>query len=142
MELWHEVAGKGPPVLLLHEGITDSGCWDPQWRTFPAAHRTIRCDLRGFGHTPLPPEPFCHAQDVLHLLERLDPGPLAVVGSSMGGRVALELAVARPDLVRRLVLVAPGDPDHDWSPAAEAYDEAETAAAEARDADAFAEVNL
>ena len=142
MELWHEVAGKGPPVLFLHEGITDSGCWDRQWETFPAAHRAIRCDLRGFGHTPLPPEPYCHAQDVLDLLERLDPGPLAIVGSSMGGRVALELAVARPDLVRRLVLVAPGDPDHEWSAAAEAYDEAETAAAEARDAEAFAEVNL
>jgi pimeloyl-ACP methyl ester carboxylesterase len=142
MELWHEEAGDGPPVLLLHEGITDSGCWDPQWRTFPARHRTIRCDLRGYGRTLLPPEPFSHARDVLDLLERLDPGPLSVVGASMGGRVALELAVARPDLVRRLVLVAPADPDHEWSAEAEAYDAAETAAAEARDADAFAEVNL
>jgi pimeloyl-ACP methyl ester carboxylesterase len=52
--LWHELAGDGPPVLLLHEGICDSRVWEPQWRTFPLAHRTVRCDLRGFGRTPLP----------------------------------------------------------------------------------------
>jgi 3-oxoadipate enol-lactonase len=57
VELWHEIAGEGAPVLLIHEGICDSGMWDSQWRTFPNAHRTVRCDLRGFGRTPLPAEP-------------------------------------------------------------------------------------
>jgi pimeloyl-ACP methyl ester carboxylesterase len=142
VELWHEVAGQGPPVLLVHEGICDSRMWEPQWRTFPPVHRTARCDLRGFGLTPLPPEPFSNARDVVELLERLDLGPTALVGGSLGGRVVLEVALARPDLVDRLVLVAPGLPGHDWSEEVTSGWKAEEAALERGDLDAAVEVNL
>lgn len=142
MELWHEVAGEGPPVLLIHEAICDARMWDPQWRTFPPVHRTVRCDLRGFGRTPIPPEPFSHAGDVAELLDRLALGPSAMVGVSMGGRVALELGLARPELVSALVLVAAPLPNHDWSDEMERYDEAEVAAIERGDVHAAIELGL
>ena len=39
MELWHEVAGGGPAVILIHPGVCDSRVWDPQWDTFPRTQR-------------------------------------------------------------------------------------------------------
>ena len=142
MELWHEIAGTGSPVLLIHAGICDSRMWEPQWQSFPPAHRTVRCDLRGFGRTPLPAEGYSHARDVARLLERLELGAVALVGVSLGGRVALEVALARPDLVDRLVLVAPGLPGHEWSDAVRRYGEQEDAALERGDLDAAVEANL
>jgi pimeloyl-ACP methyl ester carboxylesterase len=142
VQLWHEVAGDGPPVLLLHEGICDSRMWEQQWQTFPKTHRTVRCDLRGFGRTPLPAEPFSHARDVVELLDALQLGAAALLGVSLGGRVALEVALARPDLVSRLVLVAPGLPGHAWSDAVRRYGEEEDAALARGDLDAAVEANL
>jgi pimeloyl-ACP methyl ester carboxylesterase len=140
--LWHEIAGTGPPVLLVHEGICDSRVWEHQWRTFPRRHRTVRCDLRGFGRTPLPPEPFSHARDVVELLDTLALGPAALVGCSLGGRVTLEVALARPDLVDRLVLVAPGMPGHEWSDEVRRSWQEEEAALDRGDLDGAVEATL
>jgi 3-oxoadipate enol-lactonase len=142
MELWHEAAGEGRPVLLIHEGICDSRMWESQWRSFPQFHRTVRCDLRGFGQTPLPAEPYSNARDVVELLDRLELGAAALVGVSLGGRVALEVALARPDLVERLVLVGPGLPGHAWSDTVRRYGEEEDAAVARGDLEAAVEANL
>lgn len=90
--------------MLVHAGICDSRMWDPQWDAFPAAHRTVRYDLRGFGHSPLPPEPYSHARDLVALLERLGIQQATLVGASLGGRVALEVAVTHPEVVDALIL--------------------------------------
>jgi 3-oxoadipate enol-lactonase len=142
MRLWHEVQGDGSPVLLIHAGIADSRMWNPQWTTVPRTHRTVRCDLRGFGRTPIPPEPFSHARDVTELLEGLDLGPAALVGASVGGRIALEIALARPDLLDRLVLVGAGLSDHSWSQVVREYFDEEDAALESGDIDAAVEATL
>ena len=142
MRLWHELAGDGPPVVLVHEGICDARMWEPQWSSFPPAHRTVRLDLRGFGRSPIPPEPFSHAADVAELLDRLELGPAAIVGVSAGGLVALDLALARPDLVSALVLVGSALDEHEWSDEMESFDEAEEAALERGDLDLAVELNL
>lgn len=142
MGLWHEVTGEGSPVLLIHEGICDGRMWDRQMRTFSSKHRVVRCDLRGFGQTSIPPQPYSHASDVVELLEGLRLGPTALVAVSLGGRVALEVAVARPDLVDRLVLVGAGLPDHTWSDTVERFGEEEEAALGRDDLDAAIEANL
>ncbi len=102
----------GKAVLLVHAGIADSRMWEPQVGVLRAAgFRVIAPDLRGFGERRLEPEPYSHVRDLEDLLD----GPTAVVGNSLGGRVALELAVLHPKLVDRLVLIAPGLPGWNWS---------------------------
>ncbi|MFI9489661.1 alpha/beta fold hydrolase [Promicromonospora sp. NPDC052451] len=105
MILSHDTAGSGPAVLLLHAGVADSRMWEPQRAPLAREHRVIRCDLRGYGDTPLTSEPFDNAGDVRALLDSLDVDRLAVVGASSGGNVALQLASAWPGLVSDLVLV-------------------------------------
>jgi 3-oxoadipate enol-lactonase len=116
--------------------------WDALWPRLTAGHRALRIDLRGFGNSPEPAGGHCHAADVAALIDCNGLAPATVVGCSMSGRVALELAVARPELVSRLVLVDSGLPDHDWSPLLEEYGAAEEAALEAGDLDGAVEANL
>ncbi|MFL5922092.1 MAG: alpha/beta fold hydrolase [Gaiellaceae bacterium] len=142
MALHAEVAGEGPAVALVHEGIGDSRMWDPQWEPWSRSFRLLRVDLRGFGRSPLPPEKFSNARDLIAALDEHGFERAALVGGSLGGRVVLEVAVARPDLVSALVLVAPGLPGHEWSEEVRASWEEEEAAYEARDVDRAVEVNL
>jgi 3-oxoadipate enol-lactonase len=141
-ELHYQVAGEGSPVVLVHEGIADSRMWEPQWTSFPPVHRTVRYDMRGFGETPVSPGSFSHARDLAGLLDRLALGPAAIVGVSLGGRVALEVAVARPELVSALVLVGAGLPGHDWTEETQAGWAEEEAALERGDLEAAVELNL
>jgi 3-oxoadipate enol-lactonase len=129
-------------VVFVHAGICDSRMWDPQWETFPRSHRALRYDLRGFGRSPIGPGRFSHAGDLLELLEQQQLQKASLVGVSMGGRAALEVALARPELVEALVLVGAGFPGHDWSAEMNAADEAEMAALTRGDLDAAVEVSL
>jgi 3-oxoadipate enol-lactonase len=118
--------------------------WEPQWETFARAYRVLRYDLRGFGRSPIGPGRFSHARDLLELLDVHAVDRASLVGVSMGGRVALEVALARPELVTALVLVGSGLPGHDWSGSEEmeAADAEEEAALEKGDLDAAVEVAL
>jgi 3-oxoadipate enol-lactonase len=101
----YELTGSGEPMLLLHPGFADSRYWQPQWETLGVAHRLVRVDLAGFGESPIERLPVAYARDVIVLLDELGLRPAVIVGASLGGRVALEIAIERPDLVRALVLV-------------------------------------
>ena len=128
MDLYAEVAGEGPEIVLFHEGICDSRMWDPQWETFTRSHRVLRFDFRGYGRSQLEPGRFANATDVLDLLDRHNFARAALVGVSLGGRVALEVALAAPERVAALVLVGSGLPGHDWSDEMKAtWDEEEAA---------------
>ncbi len=142
MTLWHETAGEGPPVLLVHAGICDARMWEPQWDALASGHRVVRCDLRGFGRTPIPPQLFSPAADLAELLELLDLGPAAVVGASYGGLVALDLALARPELVSRLVLADVPLPGWDWSAPMRELGAIEEQALAGGDLDQAVEANL
>lgn len=142
VELYAEEAGAGPPVVLIHAGICDSRMWDSQWQSFQRGHRLVRYDLRGFGRSPLSAGRFSHPADLIALLEELELGPAALVGVSLGGGVALQVAVARPELVSALVLVGSGVRGHEWSEHVTRAWEEEEAALERGDLDAAVEVNL
>jgi len=116
--------------------------WDPQWETFRPSHRVLRYDMRGFGRSPVGPGSYSNAGDLIDLLEQQGVAKASLVGVSMGGRVALEVAIARPELVDALVLVGAGFPGHDWSAEMNAADEAEMAALKRGDLDAAVEVTL
>ena len=102
--------GDGPPLLLLH-GFTGSttGMW-PLGRRLTGVRRVAAVDLPGHGRTGVPEDPhlfgFEHTVDaVARLMDRLDHVPVDVVGYSMGGRIALALAVRHPHHVASLSLI-------------------------------------
>jgi len=142
MALHHELRGSGPTVVFLHAGIVDSRMWDPQWDSFASRYRLLRCDLAGFGRSPIAGVPLTHAADVVGLLDVLGISGAGIVGASLGGRVALEVAVARPDLVGALVLAGAPLPDVDWTQAVRTYGAAEDEAVTRGDLDAATELNL
>lgn len=142
MGLYAEVAGEGPEIVLFHEGICDSRMWDPQWDAFTRSHRVLRFDFRGYGRTPLSRGKHVAAQDVIDLLDEHGFERAAFVGVSLGGRVALEVALAQPNRVSALVLVGSGLPGHDWSDEMKASWEEEEAEFNKGDLDAAVEVTL
>ena len=142
MRIHSEVAGEGPGIVLLHEGICDSRMWDTQWETFTRSHRVLRLDFRGYGRSPIEPGPYSSARDVIETMDRHGFERAALVGVSLGGRVALEVALAQPKRVSALVLVGSGLPGHDWSEGQRAIWEEEEAAVQAGDLDAAVEVSL
>jgi len=105
-------AGEGSPVVLLHGGIIDAAAvsWPPVIDRLAPEHHVVAPDLLGYGESDLPPGPYSiprHAGVVADVLDALDIGPVTLVGLSMGGGVAIQVALDRPDLVARL---APIDP--------------------------------
>jgi pimeloyl-ACP methyl ester carboxylesterase len=101
--------GGGPPLIFVH-GL--SGCWQnwlEQLPVFAAEHRVITLDLPGFGHSPMPREQITisnYARLLDRLLDILGVDAAAVVGNSMGGFIAAELAITVPQRVERLVLIS------------------------------------
>ena len=106
--LWYEVAGEGRPLVLLHAGLVDARMWDEHVPALAERHRVIRYDLRAFGRSERPNEPFSHTEDLRALLDELEVERAALVGTSFGGRVAIDFALVYPERVRALVLVASG----------------------------------
>jgi pimeloyl-ACP methyl ester carboxylesterase len=100
--------GQGLPLLLLH-GLGSSGAdWELVAPLLAQGHRLLMPDLRGHGATEKPAGPYgvaLHAKDVAALLDQLQLSAVHVIGLSMGGMVAFQLAVDRPDLVRSLVII-------------------------------------
>jgi pimeloyl-ACP methyl ester carboxylesterase len=108
--VWYEVAGEGPPVVFLHSTLVDSRQWDEQMESFSSRFRAIRFDLRGFGRSPMPTEPYRPLEDLATLVRTLDATPAALVGCSAGGALDLMFTLEHPDMVSALVLVASGAP--------------------------------
>jgi 3-oxoadipate enol-lactonase len=104
----YERSGMGFPLLFIHAGIADSRMWEPQATAFADHFDMIRPDLRGFGDTELPPGRYSGLADVVALLDHLQIDRTHVVGCSMGGTLAIDLALEHPQRVERLVLVAAG----------------------------------
>jgi pimeloyl-ACP methyl ester carboxylesterase len=106
--LYYEVRGDGPAVLLVHAGLWDSRIWDDQMDAFAERHTVLRYDIRGFGRSDPPTIAFSHRQDMVDLLDFLGIPTAAIVGCSIGGGFALDLALEFPGRVDALVLVAAG----------------------------------
>jgi pimeloyl-ACP methyl ester carboxylesterase len=100
---------KGPPLLFLHANVADSRMWQGQWDSLAAPHPLIRYDRRSFGESrTLFATPHSHMADLWAVMDSLGYERAVLVGCSMGGRVAIDAALARPDKVSGLVLSAPG----------------------------------
>jgi 3-oxoadipate enol-lactonase len=102
--------GDGAVIALLHPGLWDRRTWDPQMATFPeAGYRVIRYDLRGYGDSSRPTDAaYSHVDDLWALFDHLGVEDAALVGCSMGGRVAIDATLSDPSRVWALVPVAAG----------------------------------
>jgi 3-oxoadipate enol-lactonase len=109
-----DTGGDGVPVVLLHPGWGDSTIWDAVCARLPASSRVIRYDERGFGRSPAPTGPFTAASDLAAVLDERGVEDAVVVGHSGGGATAVSLALAQPQRLRSLLLVAPGVSGYPW----------------------------
>ncbi|MFF3319522.1 alpha/beta fold hydrolase [Streptomyces sp. NPDC003035] len=143
MMLSHDLAGQGHlTIVLLHSGVCDRRMWDTQFAALTAAgYRVVRCDLRGFGETPVD-RPHTHCDDVVELLDALGVERAALVGSSFGGEVALETAVRHPGRVSALALLCAGMPGFAASDELRAWGRREDELLEAGDIDGAVALNV
>lgn len=106
---WYDEQGEGEPLVLLHPGGADARAWAPNIEPLAARFHVFTPERRGHGRTPDVEGPITYelmASDTVAFLERVVGGAAHVVGCSAGTSVALLVALRRPDLVRRLVLIA------------------------------------
>ena len=112
-ELYHEIRGTGPPVLLIMGATGDGGHFDGLADLLADEFTVVTYDRRGNGRSPVPPgwtttSPEEQARDAAALLDALGVGPAAVFGTSSGGNYALCLTVRHPEAVRGTLLHEPG----------------------------------
>jgi pimeloyl-ACP methyl ester carboxylesterase len=92
----------------MHAGVADSRMWQAQIEAIARHHRAIAYDRRGFGATPAVDQSYSEVDDLLAVLEDFADGqPAVIVGCSNGGRIALDAALAAPDCICGLILIAP-----------------------------------
>jgi pimeloyl-ACP methyl ester carboxylesterase len=106
--LFYEVKGAGPAVVLIHGGQLDSRMWDDQFDALAKGFTVIRYDVRGYGGSFQPDRLYSDADDLAALLDYLEAQKVHVVGLSLGGRIAIDFALAHPKRVASLTLVGPG----------------------------------
>jgi 3-oxoadipate enol-lactonase len=107
-ELYYESSGQGDPLLFIHGLGSSVRDWENQISYFAERYRVVVLDLRGHGKSDKPPGPYSSrlfADDITELIRSLDIAPVHVVGLSLGGFIACQLAVDHIDLVRSLVVV-------------------------------------
>jgi pimeloyl-ACP methyl ester carboxylesterase len=114
---WYEDRGDGEPVVLLHGGFSNSRDFAGNLSGLEGRFRLLLPERRGHGHTPDVEGPITHdlmTADTIAFLDAVLGGPAHLVGYSDGATVATLVAVRRPDLVRRLVLISGGFHPSGW----------------------------
>jgi 3-oxoadipate enol-lactonase len=111
VDLYYELVGEGSPILLIHGlgGTCDD--WEYQTAELARSHRVISMDVRGHGRSAKPRGPYSvkqFAADAVSLVRELGAAPAHVVGFSMGGMIAFQMAVDSPDALRSLTIVNSG----------------------------------
>jgi len=107
MKLHYETRGDGPPVLILHGLFGSHQNWLPVARELSGTFRVLTVDLRNHGQSPHHDESSyaVMAEDVARLIDDLDLGKVSLLGHSLGGKVAMQVALSHPEVVERLVIV-------------------------------------
>lgn len=108
LRTWYDEQGVGEPLVLLHGGMSTNATWASQLPDFAAHFRVIAPERRAHGHTPDVEGPLSYdamAADTIAFLTTFVGEPVHLVGWSDGGIVGLLVAMTRPDLIRKLVVI-------------------------------------
>ena len=116
-ELFYSRVGQGEPLLILHGLFGSSRNWQSLARRYAEHYEVFSVDLRNHGqsfHTEEMSYPLM-AEDVSRLVDQLGLGDIRVIGHSMGGKVAMQLAIEHGNLLNRIVVadIAPVSYQHD-----------------------------
>lgn len=104
----YAVTGHGSAVIFLHSALVDHRQWDAQVEALSREHCCITYDLLGYGSSDNAPEEYDPADTLFALLDHLSVAKATLVGSSLGGSVAIHTAVRQPDRIQSLVLAGTG----------------------------------
>lgn len=107
MELYYRELGQGQPIIMLHGIFGSSDNWLTQARLFSTNYKTFALDLRNHGQSPHD-DVFDYPAMVADLEEFIEAKGIndpIVMGHSMGGKVAMNFAVAHPEKVQKLIVV-------------------------------------
>jgi pimeloyl-ACP methyl ester carboxylesterase len=99
--------GAGTTVVALHAGVADRRIWREMVAHLDGSVTVVSYDRRGYGDTPPSSARFSDLDDLILVLDELDEGPVWLLGNSMGGRLALDLALRAPERVAGLILLSP-----------------------------------
>ena len=125
VKTWYDEHGTGDPLVLMHGGLVDARFFDPNIDALAGRFHVYTPERRGQGHTPDVDGPITYqimAADTIAFLESVVREPADLVGHSDGAVTALLVAMRRPELVKRLVLISGGfnksgeaTPDMEWN---------------------------
>ena len=108
-EIYFELAGSGEPtIVLLHGGMLDRRMWDGQFELLARTHRVLRYDASAHGNSTLPPDVYWDFADLRELMNTLEIERAVLVGLSLGGKTAIDLALENPERVEAIVAVSTG----------------------------------
>jgi 3-oxoadipate enol-lactonase len=103
--LFYETFGEGFPIVLIHDGICHREVWDHQVADLARDYRIVRYDRRGYGRSDMPSAPYSNLDDLHALVDTLKLERAVFIGSSAGGGLVIDYALAHPERVEALVLV-------------------------------------
>jgi pimeloyl-ACP methyl ester carboxylesterase len=109
LNLYYEIHGSGPPVVLLHGAFATIDLWPNMIAALAASHQVIAIEQQGHGHTADIDRPLSYdqmADDTAALLRQLGVTNADFVGYSMGGSIAIAMGIRHPELVRKLVVIS------------------------------------
>ena len=115
-KIFYRDRGSGQAVIFIHAGVADSRMWLPQLESDPSGYRYVAYDQRGFGNSAVGTTKFKAYEDALAVMDYLAIESAVVVGCSMGGGVALDVAIEKPQRVEGLVLIGADSPGFEAKP--------------------------
>src|SRR5260221_3003671 len=113
VELYYEETGSGFPVIFCHEFAGDYRSWEQQVRHFARRYRVITYNYRGYAPSDIPADPAAYSQEILisdmrELMKKLSIEQAHIIGIATGGNVALNFAIAHPDVTKSAIVTGAG----------------------------------
>lgn len=103
--IFFEIAGTGPVLVLIHDGLVHREIWDAQFASFSQTYRVIRYDRRGYGNSTPATGAYSNLDDLDRLFTQLGVDSACLIGMSSGGRLAIDFTLQYPQRVTSLILV-------------------------------------